>query len=154
MSPSNVNNSMMLWSSILLLLFQEALIRQQGTTLTEMNIHVHTHVPAYIYIYISVNRRWICQHSQLQYLLSHTCWYFLTLFPAVLMLTFSVCIETTRCPHQHPPLVSSICQYLTPKAQFFPRVPQIGFMVENESSAQRNELQIPSRQSDSRLRLA
>lgn len=115
-----------------------------------------THPCTYIYNIereISVNRRQLCQHFQLQYLLSHICWYFLTLFPAVWMLTFSVCIET-RSPHQHPPLVSIVCQYLIPKAQFFPRVPQMGFMLEDESSTQRNELQIPSRQTDSRLHLA
>lgn len=116
----------------------------------------HTHPCTCIYIIYrerSVNRRQLCQHFQLQYLLSHICWYFLTLFPAVWMLTFSVCIEK-RSPHQHPPLVSIVCQYLIPKAQFFPRVPQMGFMLEDESSTQRNELQIPSRQTDSRLHLA
>lgn len=118
--------------------------------------HTRTHPCTSIYIIYrerSVNRRQLCQHFQLQYLLSHICWYFLTLFPAVWMLTFSVCIEK-RSPHQHPPLVSIVCQYLIPKAQFFPRVPQMGFMLEDESSTQRNELQIPSRQTDSRLHLA
>lgn len=118
--------------------------------------HTRIHPCTCIYIIYrerSVNRRQLCQHFQLQYLLSHICWYFLTLFPAVWMLTFSVCIEK-RSPHQHPPLVSIVCQYLIPKAQFFPRVPQMGFMLEDESSTQRNELQIPSRQTDSRLHLA
>lgn len=118
--------------------------------------HTHTHPCTCIYIIYrerSVNRRQLCQHFQLQYLLSHICWYFLTLFPAVWIL-YRLRTLATRCPHQHPPLVSIVCQYLIPKAQFFPRVPQMGFMLEDESSTQRNELQIPSRQTDSRLHLA